>query len=241
MTTDSTIVEAAQKALSLLGKPSTIEEIYGVIVDKCLYQFNTPTPEHVLRTMIRRHTKGVERVDSSETVFFEMIGEDSYKMNETTKQGPRKSPSAGMKRIHRATDKEDIIRALTGEQVGVFREIWKLLLFSAQIGVANKCREELQSVDSGKGIDQSTFGNCPSWPGIAYLMALVETERSDSLSGGQDAEENRILVFQEYANGGLRILQDFFRDRPVDLDGLLAFIETQSSKVAGPPDLELSI
>jgi len=39
----------------------------------------------------------------------------------------------------------------------------------------------------------------------------------------------------------LSILQDFFSDRPLDLDGLLAFIETQSRESAGRPDLELTI
>ena len=43
-----------------------------------LYEFNTPTPEHVLRTEIRRKTYGVERVDQSVDVFFKMIGDELY-------------------------------------------------------------------------------------------------------------------------------------------------------------------
>lgn len=241
MTVDFTIIDAARKAFLLIGKPATLDEIYRVIIDNDLYTFSTPTPEHVLRTTIRRHTKDVERIDSAEEIIFEMIDEETYKMIEPTKRAQKKSSSIGIKRIHRATDKEDIVRALTSEQVGVFREIWKLLLFAAQIGIANKKREPLKGVDSGKGIDQSTFGNCPSWPGVTYLMSLVETERSESLSGTSDAEDNRILVFQEYANGGLSILAEFFKERPIDLDGLLAFIETQSAKVSSTPDLELTI
>lgn len=146
-----------------------------------------------------------------------------------------------MKRIQRANDKEEIIKFLMGEQVGVFKEIWKLLLFAAQIGMRNNRREPLGAVDTGKGIDQSTFGNCPAWPGVLYLMTLVEYGKSECLSGTEEAEDNRAAIFQEYANGGLSILKEFFSNRSLDLDALLAFIDTQKVNSAGKPDLELTI
>lgn len=149
--------------------------------------------------------------------------------------------ASGVKRIYRAKDKEEIIVALTANNLGVFREIWRLLLFAAQIGVANKRREPLTSIDSGKGIDQSTFGNCPSWPGVVYLIGIVETDGANILVSSADAEEKRLTAFQEYANGGLSILQDYFKDRVVDLDSLLAFIETQTFTAELTPDLELTI
>lgn len=146
-----------------------------------------------------------------------------------------------MKRIQRASDKEEIIKLLMADKIGVFKEFWRLLLFSAQVGIKNGRREILQSTDVGKGIDQSTFGNCPAWPGIAYLMSLVESGNSSVLSGSAEVDDQRISVFQEYANGGLGILQDFFSDRSIDLDGLLAFIEIQTGKNSGSPDLDLMI
>lgn len=147
----------------------------------------------------------------------------------------------GMKRIQRASDKEDIIRSLMADQIGIFKEIWRLLLFAAQIGIKNSKKEPLKSVDSGKGIDQSTFGNCAAWPGVLYLISLVESESTNALSGSTEAEDQRISIFQEYANGGLSILQDFFSDRPLDLDGLLVFIETQNKESIVHPDLDLTI
>ncbi|TVR64209.1 MAG: DNA phosphorothioation-associated protein 4, partial [Candidatus Competibacteraceae bacterium] len=118
---------------------------------------------------------------------------------------------------------------------------WRLLLFAAQVGIKNSRREPLRSVDSGKGIDQTTFGNCPAWPGVLYLMSLVESESTNALSGSGEAEDQRILIFQEYANGGLSILQEFFLDRPLDIDGLIAFIETQSGQNTKDLDLDLMI
>ena len=241
MNTNDTIAEVAQKVLRDLGRAASIDEIYAEIVRRKLYEFNTTTPEHVLRTTIRRHTEGVERVDLSEDVLFELVSEDVYGLISGTRTTTRKRAVSGMKRIQRANDKEEIIKSLLSDQVGVFKEIWKLLLFAAQVGMRNDKRLPLKGVDAGKGVDQSTFGNCPAWPGVLYLMTLAETKNSNCLSGSVEAEDDRVSVFQEYANGGLEILRDFFAGRPLDLDGLLAFIETQREESAGRPDLELTI
>jgi dnd system-associated protein 4 len=141
--------------------------------------------------------------------------------------------SFGTKRIHRARDKEDIIAAWTSEQ-GVFGEIWRLLLFAAQVGFHER-------IDSGKGIDQSTFGNCRSWPGFSYLLSLVESNSSEVLTGTSNAEELRIAIFQEYANGGLSIMKEFFHDRQIDLDGLIAFIEERFGRETQNVNLDLAI
>lgn len=241
MNENANIAQAAQLALRSLARPASIEEIYSEILRLKLYQFYTPTPEHVLRTTIRRHTGGIERVDSSDVILFEMPEDEIYCLVADVKGVSRKKAGTGMKRIQRALDKEEIIKSLMSEQLGVFREIWKLLLFASQVGIKNGRREPLKSVDSGKGIDQSTFGNCPSWPGILYLISLVESGGTDCLCGSSNAEDDRINVFQEYANGGLDILKDFFSDRPIDLDGLLAFIESQRGESAVTPNLELTI
>lgn len=238
MNETKTIAEVAQKVLRSIGRPAPIDEIYAEIERRQLYQFNTPTPEHVLRTTIRRHTGNVERVDTSEVVLFEIVGDEIYALTGATRT---KKAGMGMKRIQRATDKEEIIKSLMSEQVGVFKEIWKLLLFAAQVGMRNGRREPLKSVDMGKGIDQGTFGNCPAWPGVLYLMSLVESGSSESLSGSSEAEDDRISIFQDYANGGLSILKEFFSSRQLDLDGLLAFIETQKDEANGRPNLELTI
>ena len=241
MTSGLTIAEAAQKALNALGRPSSVAEIYAEIVRLGLYSFDTPTPEHVLRTTIRRYSDNVERVDAYNEATFHMAGDEIY-MNLTEAPSRSGKPGgAGIKRIHRATDKEETIRALTSEQVGIFREIWKLLLFAALVGVKNDYREPLKSVESGKGIDQSTFGNSPSWPGILHLISLSHTGDSRVLRGSPDTEEQRITLFQEYANGGLSLMQQFFVGRTIDLDGVLAFIESQTASGHVEPNVDLAI
>lgn len=149
--------------------------------------------------------------------------------------------AAGMRRIQRAKSKETLIATLTSPELGIFREIWRLLLFSAQVGIANSRREPLGDFDSGKGIDQSTFGNCPSWPGILFLMGITEAGDSSPLSNAPDTEDSRIQRFEEYANGGLFIIEEFLDGRIVDLDAVLAFIDAQSPKLAAAPDLDFTI
>jgi len=240
MNENLTIAEAALKVLKGLGRPALIEEIYAEILKRNLYKFDTPTPEHVLKTQIRRHTRNMERVDASEIIYFEMVGDEMYKPTADT-DSTKKQLATGMRRIQRATDKEEIIKSLTSEQVGVFKEIWRLVLFAAQVGFKNSRREPLKAADPGKGIDQSTFGNCPAWPGILYLMSLVESNKADCLCSTADAESDRITTFQEYANGGLAILGEFFADRLCDLDGILLFIDNQREKSVIIPDVELTI
>ena len=147
----------------------------------------------------------------------------------------------GVKRIQRAKDKEELIQKLISDQLGVFKEIWRVLLFAAQIGFTNGAREPLEDVDTSKGIDQSTFGNSPVWPGILYLMALIEEDDTFCLGGSQKAEDLRIKIFQEYANGGLCILDKFFEDNTLDLDGILKFIDLQSGKSKNLPNLDITI
>lgn len=241
MSEAQTIAKVAISVLNSLGRPASIEEIFDQIKVNDLYRFNTPTPEHVLRTTIRRHTRNVERTDSLEPIYFELVGDDLYKLLPAEGRKVTPQPSTGIRRVHRAPDKEPIIKLLMSDQVGAFKEIWRLLLFSAQVGMQNRRREPLGSIDAGKGIDQTTFGNCPSWPGLSYLMALVENDSPECLSGSAQSEELRLNTFQEYANGGLSILKEYFSDRPVNLDAVLAFIDSQKQTGIAAADLDLSI
>ena len=241
MSEQETIHDVAWNVLKRFGRAATIDEIYADIIKNNLYVFNTPTPEHVLRTSIRRHTKGAERIDASDVILFEMVGDEKYMTVSDLSTVNNKKAAVGMKRIQRASDKEEFIKALLSDKVGIFKEIWRLLLFAAQVGYKNGRRDPLKSVDAGKGVDQGTFGNSPAWPGILYLMALAESGKSDCLSGTIDAEESRVSTFQEYANGGLAILQEFFSGRPVDLDGVLTFLEEQNLAHVGSPNLDLML
>ena len=236
---ERTIAECAVEAIRVLGKPSTVAEIYDFIIKTDSYTFNTPVPQHVLRTTIRRHTLGASRVDMAEAQLFEETEGEVYRLVTTV---TKKRSQPGMRRIHRASDKEELIKSLTHESTGVFREIWRLLLFAAVLGFDSKRRTPLASVDAGRGIDQSTFGNSPSWPGILHLMGLVETNSTQLFASSDDSEMSRIQMFEEYANGGLEILSEIAAGREANFDFLVNFVtERLHEPTATAPDLKIEI
>ncbi|MCB1078429.1 MAG: DNA phosphorothioation-associated protein 4 [Verrucomicrobiae bacterium] len=242
MSRQPTIWDAAVKALESLGGSGSLTEIFSKIIENDLYEFGTANPAdapHVLDTEIKRKCRNSNRNDHTGSPLFEQIKGGYRLLSESEIQKTVKA--SGSKRVHRAKDKEDLIGALMSDKVGIFKEIWRLLLFAAQIGVRERKRIPLGAIDSGKGIDQSTFGNCPSWPGVCYLMTLVEENSSDALSGSADAEDRRIVVFQEYANGGLAILQEHFQDRNIDLDAVITFVSDRTKEGGQEIDLDLSI
>lgn len=244
MKTPATIADAAEAALKQIGRSADLEDIFEHIVKHDLYSFNTPTPEHVLYTTLQRHLEGGIRVDASDEIRFRIDQSKKYSLINRVETIMQPAKTRGPRRIMRSSDKEDLIQELMSDRIGIFREIWRLLLFAAQVGIKNSCRVPLQGVEAGKGIDQSTFGNSSSWPGILYLMSLAEEGGSEVLSGSSEADDKRIILFQEYANGGLGLLRDFFKERAIDLDGVLAFIEANQSAIGadiGPADLDLTI
>jgi dnd system-associated protein 4 len=239
MNNPMTIEAAAVEAIKSIGRPASIDEILAYITSEGLFAFNTPKPGHVLRTTIRRSTDNVERIDSKTDIHFTMTGPEIYGLSTGKKFNPKVTVTP--KRIHRAKDKQEIIETLTSDSLGVFKEIWRLQLFAAQVGLTHSKRVPLEAVDSGKGIDQSTFGNCSAWPGILYLIAITEANSADPLSSTQDAEDLRISAFEEYSNGGLEMLRDHFKLRQADLNGLLEFIETNLAEKVSVPALDLAI
>ena len=239
MAEKTTICEAGRIALEILGRPATIPEIYAKIVELRLYDFNTPVPQHVLRIQIRRATAGIESPEGVKRKVFAVAGDELY---ELMKDNAKKRFTIGMKRIHRAQDKRRIIEALTSDGTAAFREIWRLLLFAAALGFKNGRRDPLINADTGDAIRQEIFGNSPAWPGVLFLMGLVETNATDVLMASEEAEDQRIKVFEEYANGGLAILEDYFKVGSCNLDGLLNFIQSQTAEVqTTKPDLQISI
>jgi dnd system-associated protein 4 len=192
-----------------------------------------------LRTEVRRKTLGVERVDLSKEAFFKLAGNELYQL---MKEPLKRRGTVGMKRIQRASDKESIIELLTSDSVGAFREIWRLLFFAAMVGYKNGRREPLTSTQTGEGIRQDSFANNPVWLGTVYLLGLVETGSTDVLRATEESEDERIKVFEEYANGGLAILKEEFDASNGNLDALLSFIQSQTeSSAPKTPDLKIAI
>ncbi|MEI8089012.1 MAG: DNA phosphorothioation-associated protein 4 [Opitutaceae bacterium] len=138
-----------------------------------------------------------------------------------------------MRRIQRASDKESLVQTLTTGENPPFKEIWRLLVFAAAVGKSRGRREPLKAVDSGKAIPAAIFSNSPAWPGFHYLLALVEKDDSAVLGGGDDFENERLVIFEEYANAGLSIIQEELEKGSYLLDAFLQFMPLNQSQSKG--------
>ncbi len=236
---ERTIIDAARSALEHLGRAATPEEIHETVEALSLYRFHTLVPVHVLRTQMRRVTTGVSRKDAQTSKLFVLVGDEVYDL---MSRQPKKQAVPGMRRIHRAVDKARVIEALQSEDLGVFKEIWRILTFAAFLGLHRGKRLPLAEVDMGRGIDQSSFGNCPAWPGLLYVISLVESGSTDALAANEEAELARIQAFEEYANGGLAVIQEELGTRGLRVDTLMSLITRATTPTqTGAPDLDVTL
>jgi len=60
--------------------------------------------------------------------------------------------------------------------------------------------------------------------GFQYLMALVEKDDAAVLGGGDALDDERLRLFEEYANGGLSIIQEELEKGSYLLDAFLQFM-----------------
>lgn len=148
-----------------------------------------------------------------------------------------------MRRIQRAIDKEPIVKALTDGDQPCFREIFRLLIFTALLGMKLERREPLEKVESGKAVPEAYFTNSPVWPGLIYLIGLVETSSTSVLEGTDEADDNLAKIFEEYANGGLAFLKERFADKDLDIVAVIDVINELTAVVEarGPNLTEIAI
>ncbi len=148
-----------------------------------------------------------------------------------------------MRRIQRSQDKEELVKQLTTGENAAFGEIWRLMLFSAMLGYKLGRREPLGHKDSGKAMMESYFANCPAWPGVLYLLGLVEAQNTDVMIATEDAENRLLTIFEEYANGGLAYLNEQLRGRTPTLLNVLDIVNgvITTSSVRAPNLAEIAI
>ncbi len=135
-----------------------------------------------------------------------------------------------MRRVQRSINKETLVKSLTTGENPVFKEIWRLLMFAAALGYKQKRRIPLGATDTGKAFPQQYFSNSPVWPGFQYLLALSEIEDASILSGGDEADDQRITIFEEYANGGLELIEEELESSGYSLDSMINLIAQSTAE-----------
>lgn len=142
-----------------------------------------------------------------------------------------------MRRIRRDQAHEAFVQELTSGDRPLFKDLWRILLFAAMLGQRATRRVPISEYDSGKAMPDAYFANSPAWPGVLYLLGLVETNSTNVLSSKQEDEDALLQIFEEYANGGLYLLRERTNGQDT-LKTILDLIDEYSDR-KGPtaPDL----
>jgi dnd system-associated protein 4 len=139
-----------------------------------------------------------------------------------------------MRRIRRDESQEDLVKLLTSGENPVFKEIWRLLVFAATLGVQSGVRKPLGKVDQGKAINESYF-SVPGWRGMLYLIGVTEHGDTGALKADEASEDQLATLFEEYANHGLYILRDVVQSSVSPLDDIVTMVLEKASTPAAPP------
>jgi len=111
------------------------------------------------------------------------------------------------RRISYAKDKAEIIRRLqSGEDsTGPFALIAEVLVFAAALGLRRDTRVALVE-PLAEPIRQSVFDR-QGYDTMMHLLALHADARPVSIADSDESVDARARAFEEFANGGLTILQ----------------------------------
>lgn len=115
--------------------------------------------------------------------------------------------------INRSKEFEQTVQTLAGERAYIFNEsgkklfstIRELLTFAATVGFNSKLRLPLDRSFGTDDIQGVVYDDTEALEYI-WLIAVAETGKVDIIKDGQ--EKNCALIYEEYANGGLKILSE---------------------------------
>lgn len=106
-------------------------------------------------------------------------------------------------RIRRPAAHKGLLEQLCGDAGNPFNHYYEALLYSAALGYARGAREPFEQAD--ESIRWDTF---LSIEGAAELVdMLAGTTIDDKTILAEEGAEQRIAIFEEYANGGLDVVQ----------------------------------
>ena len=134
-------------------------------------------------------------------------------------------------RIKIAKDKAELVRKLLDEKdtTGMFSTYADIVAFAASMGVKHQKRSPLGEISQSEPapISLEVFIS-RGYERLIKLIAVTDTEDIQILSTEDDAAEaTRVLIFEEYANGGLEKLQQELRGAVDYTDRLVLILNSE--------------
>ncbi len=131
-----------------------------------------------------------------------------------------------LSRIQIAIDKAEFVRSLRANESGegVFLTYGDVLAFAAALGFHYKKRVSFEKASrrDPDPVLQEQFRDAS----LISLLAFAETQNAKILSLDEESDQQRAKIFQEYANGGLEILQEQLRGSVNYGEQILLFLES---------------
>ena len=132
-------------------------------------------------------------------------------------------------RIRVPADKQDVFDSLCSSEDAVFEMKAQLMLLAASIGFNEQKRCPFEKSD--EPIRFGVYENLPHFWAVFGLLAITEAKETSALSESQFDE--RVMVFEEYANGGLEILRSRVTTPPGgNLDLLITMLSAKRPREA---------
>lgn len=131
-------------------------------------------------------------------------------------------------RIRVAKDKAELVKALTSSdgETGPFQTFADVVVFAAALGVKHKKRVPLGEISKREPspIRLESFASVGN-DVVIKLLGIAETQDINILSTYEEEyETQRNHIFEEYANGGLEILQNELRGAVDYSERILLFL-----------------
>lgn len=137
-------------------------------------------------------------------------------------------------KIRVAKDKADLVKSLiiSKETTGPFQTYADVMVFAAALGARRKKRLPLEEISKRDPLPIGIEIFISRGYEVAIkLLAIAETKDINILSpSDENSEEQRIQIFEEYANGGLEILQEELRGSVDYSERLLLLLMSERNK-----------
>jgi dnd system-associated protein 4 len=145
-------------------------------------------------------------------------------------------------RIRVAKGKDDLLKALraTEDTPGPFQSYADALVFAASLGIKRNQRQPI--TEYSKSIDpirQDIFYG-KGYEHIINLIAVTSSNEPRVLASTDEAEQERIKIFEEYANAGLMILEGILKGSVDYSEQILLFLSKERETSASDEEFDLS-
>jgi dnd system-associated protein 4 len=143
-------------------------------------------------------------------------------------------------RIKIAQDKATLVQSLVSSadnSQGIFSTYADLIAFAAAMGKQSEQRLPLESIAKEPSPISLEVFISRGYDVLIKLIAITETEEPKIISAySATAEEERVKIFEEYANGGLFELQTKLKGAVDYSDRILLLLNQQRLQKSSPPE-----